>query len=543
MAVVPPPDDPRFVIQVTEEMIRHSRIRDILYFTGFAYTIVTLWVMLASGLSAKLRDLAARLAHRRFLISMIYGALFTVAAGVLQFPLAFYAGYVVSHQFNLSNQNFAQWLWDQIKELGVGMLLTAIATALVLFAIQRFRRWWLVVWLGSIPIMIFMVIIAPVFIDPIFNRFEPLKDQALKQRLLAEAARAGIEGGRVYEVDKSRQTRLLNAYVTGIGPTKRIVMWDTLLQKMSHDEVVAVMGHEMAHYVLDHVWKGLAFGIGVGLFVLFVTQRIYERGLDRWSIRERGDPASLPWLVMIISTLMFLLSPAINGYSRYLEHEADRFGLELTRLNEASATSLIKLAENAKVNPRPHPFIEFWRYSHPSIEKRVRFALEGRRQKAEAEGRGQRAEPQLRPSSAFCLLPSAFCLLPSYTLRAVSRSRSTSSSHKATENLASSCGSAASASDSAFLSQARTVTISSPAFTETVRGESSMKETSPRTSPGPTVATTAGRPSRVPTMSRWPSSTANSVESTSCARMRYPPSAMRFTSPIFSIFSRSLSVK
>jgi Zn-dependent protease with chaperone function len=281
----------------------------------------------------------------------------------------------VPHQFSLSNQTFLQWFWERIKELGVAMVLTAIAAALALFAIQRFRRWWLMVWLGSIPLMIFMVVIAPVVIDPIFNRFEPLRDQVLRERLLGAAARAGIEGSRVYEVDKSKQTKTLNAYVTGIGPTKRIVMWDTLLEKMSHDEVVAVMGHEMAHYVLHHLWKGLGFTIAAGFLVLLIAQRLYEARLGRWEIRGRGDPASLPWLLIIVLGLMFVLEPVTNGVSRYLEHEADRFGLDLTHLSEASATSLIKLAEVSKVNPRPHPFIEFWRYSHPSLARRVEFAL------------------------------------------------------------------------------------------------------------------------------------------------------------------------
>lgn len=371
--------DPQFDIQVTEEMIRHSRIRDILYFAGFLYTVGVLLLVLMSPISTLLRDLAERVTRRRWVVSIIYVALFMIVTAILQFPLVFYSSYVVPHQFNLSNQNFMQWLGDEGKELTVAIVLSCIAGALALFAIQTFKRWWLVIWIGSIPLTIVLVVIAPVFIDPLFNRFEPLEDQVLKQRLLDEAWRAGIEGGRVYQVDKSKQTKTLNAYVTGIGPTKRIVMWDTLLAKMSRDEVVAVMGHEMGHYVLHHVWKGVAFSMAVSFVVLLIAQWVYVAGIKRWGarwgVRGPGDPAALPWLLIIVTVMFFLLAPAINGYSRRIEHEADVFGLELTHLNEPSATAFIKLAEQSKTNPRPHPFIEWWRYSHPSIAKRIEFVL------------------------------------------------------------------------------------------------------------------------------------------------------------------------
>ena len=371
--------DPQFDIQVTEEMIRHSRIRDILYFAGFLYSVGVLILVLMSPISTRLRDLAEKVTKRRWVVSIIYVALFMIVTAVLQFPLAFYSGYVVPHQFDLSNQNFVQWLGDEGKELAVAIVLSCIAGALALFAIQTFKRWWLVIWIGSIPLTIVLVVIAPVFIDPLFNRFDPLEDQVLKERLLDEAARAGIEGGRVYQVDKSKQTKTLNAYVTGLGPTKRIVMWDTLLNRMSRDEVVAVMAHEMGHYVLHHVWKGVAFSMLVSFVVLLIAQWAYGAGIrrwgGRWGVRGEGDAAALPWLLIIVAVVLFLLSPVINGYSRRIEHEADVFGLELMHLNEASATAFIKLAEQSKVNPRPHPFIEWWRYSHPSIARRIEFVL------------------------------------------------------------------------------------------------------------------------------------------------------------------------
>jgi Zn-dependent protease with chaperone function len=369
------PSDPRFVIHVTGDMIRHSRILDLLYFGGFLYGIIELLAILMLGISARMRDLASRVTRRPYLIALIYVVQFTIVTAVLDFPFSYYAGYVVPHQFNLSNQNFTAWIGDETKALLVGLVSGLLVVPLGLLVIRKVKRWWLAFWFATIPLSVLVVVIVPVVVDPLFNRFEPLEDQVLRQKLLDEAARAGIEGGRVYQVDKSRQTKEMNAYVTGLGPTKRIVMWDTLLQKMSQDEILAVMGHEMGHYVLHHMWQGVAWTVAIAFPVLFFAQRVYERGIGRWGLAERGDAASLPWLLLIVSTISFLLSPVENGISRHIEHQADVFGLELTHLNEAMASSFIKFAEDSKVNPYPNAFIEFWRYSHPSLGKRVEFAL------------------------------------------------------------------------------------------------------------------------------------------------------------------------
>ena len=374
------PQDKRFEVKVTPEMQKHSRILDTLYFAGQAYGIGVLLIVLATGWSARMRDLARRATKRPFVAAMLFTALFTILTSILGFPLELYSGYVVPHQFDLTNQTFGSWMIDELKGLALGLALGSILGALALLGIRKMRRWWLVLWIGSIPIIVLLVVIAPVFIDPIFNKFEPLKDQQLKQALLDEASRAGIEGGRVYQVNKSKQTKEMNAYVTGIGPTKRIVMWDTLLAKMNHDEILAVMGHEMGHYVMHHLWKGLAFGLIVSFFVFFFGQMFYDRGLERWGAKwhiesERGDPAALPWLLVVVSIVGFLVSPIRNGYSRHIEHQADIFGLELTRGNEPMASAFVKFAEDSKVDPAPSRFIELWRYSHPSLARRIDFVL------------------------------------------------------------------------------------------------------------------------------------------------------------------------
>jgi STE24 endopeptidase len=365
----------RFVVHVTPEMIRHSRILDAIYFGGFFYSCAVLVIVLKTGISARLRDVAKGASRWFFVGAVIYFALLSLVTTAFEFPLSFYAGYIVPHQFALTDQTFPSWLGDFAKEIAVDLVIGCVLAALTLLAIRRVRQWWLALWLGSIPLIVLGVIVTPLIIDPLFNKFEPLKDVRLRNDLLAEASRAGIEGSRVYQVDKSKQTKEMNAYVTGVGPSKRIVMWDTLLKKLDHDEILATMGHEMGHYVLHHIWKGIAFGVAISFFGFFIAQIIYERGLRWWGFTDRADPAALPWLLLTASVITFLLSPVTNGFSRHVEHEADRFGLELTHLNEAMATSFVKFAEDSKRDPNPPRFIEWWRYTHPAAQSRIDFAL------------------------------------------------------------------------------------------------------------------------------------------------------------------------
>ncbi|HYM60244.1 MAG TPA: M48 family metallopeptidase [Thermoanaerobaculia bacterium] len=369
----------RFEVKISPEMLKHSYIEEALYFVEWIYDVAVLLILLATGLSKHMRDLAARMVRRPFVLAMIYFALYLVASAILEFPLTYYADYVVPHKFNLTTQSFGSWMSDMGKGLGVSLILGSLLTALALWGIRSVKRWWLALWIGSIPVIIFLIVITPIFIDPIFNRFVPLKDAVLKQQLLDEASRAGIEGSRVYQVDKSKQTTTMNAYVTGMGPSKRIVLWDTLIAKLTHEEILTVMGHEMGHYVLNHLWKALAFALTIALFVFFAGQRIVDWGVarygPRWGFEQAGDPAALPWLLLTLSILTFILSPVMSGFSRHLEHQADMFGLELTHGNAAMATAFIKFAEDSKADPRPNELLEWWHHSHPTLGRRIDFVL------------------------------------------------------------------------------------------------------------------------------------------------------------------------
>ena len=362
-------------VVVTDEMRAHQRWVDTLYFVGAFYGFGVLIAVLALGISRRLRDLADRVTSRPFLSAMVFWALLTVVTTVMSLPLDVISDYVVPHRFSLSDQSLGGWVWDQTKGMLLGIVIGAPLMALALVGIRRVRRWWLALWLGSVPVMVFMILIAPVLLEPVFNTFKPLEDQQLKTELLDLASRAGIEGGRVYQVDKSKQTKTMNAYVNGLGPTKRIVMWDTIIAKMDHEELRFVMGHEMGHYVLHHIWKGLAFGLAMLLVAFWLAQQAMDRGTRRWG-RSWGfdvphDPAAVPLLLLVVSVFFFLASPVMNGFSRYFEHQSDTSSLELTHLNDAGVRAFVKFAEQSKVLPDPPAFIRFWRYSHPTLAERI----------------------------------------------------------------------------------------------------------------------------------------------------------------------------
>ena len=367
--------DDRFEVRITDEMIRHSRIRDTLYFVGTAWTLAMLLLLLKTKTAARMQGAAERVTKKPFLVAMMTIGMLIVALAILDFPLAYYSGFHVPHQFDLKDQSLGSWMGDMLKGLAVNLAIMMPLGALALLAMRRVKRWWLALWLGSIPVILVSAIIQPIVLDPIFNKFEPLEDQVLRQKLLDLASRAGIEGGRVYQVDKSKQTRTLNAYVNGIGPTARIVMWDTLLAEMTHDEVLAVMGHEMGHYVRKDIWKALAVALFISFFVLILGQRIIDRGVARRGYESAGDPAAIPWVMLVLFVLAFLTTPIGAAFSRYGEHQADIFSLELTHLNEPMATAFRKLAENSKRDPSPHPLMKYWLYSHPPIAERIPFAL------------------------------------------------------------------------------------------------------------------------------------------------------------------------
>ncbi len=241
------------VPEPSELAVRYHRSGNVLWAVTTGLSLLIPALLLFTGASARLRHLAQRLGRRWILMVALYALLFTLITALLTLPLAYYEGYLRQHAYGLSNQSFGRWLGEWLKGVAVGGVGLSLVLWIPYLLLRRSpKRWWLYAGLASIPIATLVLVITPIWVDPLFNDFGPMKDKALEAQILSLARRAGIEGSRVYEVDKSVDTRTVNAYVTGLGSTKRIVLWDTILDRLEPDQVLFVTAHEMGHFVLRH---------------------------------------------------------------------------------------------------------------------------------------------------------------------------------------------------------------------------------------------------------------------------------------------------
>ena len=371
------------VPQPSEKALRYYRSGNVLWVVNTLWGVAVLALLLFTGFSARLRDLARKIGRNWFFTVAVYGVLFTLVTFVLDLPLAWYAGFAREHAYGLSTQTAAKWWSDQLIALAIGCVFLALTLWFPYLLLRKSpRRWWLYTGLASVPLLAFLLFITPLWVEPLFNDFGPMKDKALEARILALADRAGIDGSRVFEVEKSVETKTVNAYVNGFMDTKRIVLWDTLLAKLNEREVLLVMGHEMGHYVLGHVAQIIALASAVILFGLWVVHRLASGLIARYGGRfgfsELADVASVPLMAMLFSVVSLVLSPFLLAVSRHNEHESDRFGLEITQDNRNCATAFVKLQQENLSVPRPGLLYKLWRASHPPLGERIDFCNEYR---------------------------------------------------------------------------------------------------------------------------------------------------------------------
>lgn len=356
------------------------------YVTGNVWWVIrTLWaigvplVMLALGGGPWLERLAARLTRRPFWQPPVAFAVLSVLLFCINLPLAFYLGYIRLHAYGLSNQTIAKWGSDRLIAFGLYVLVGAIAATVAFALLRRWPRgWWAAAGALACPLIAFGALIVPLWVDPLFNDFQPMERGPLEQELRQLAAQAGAGEVAIFVVEKSVDTTAVNAYVTGLGGTKRIVLWDTLLDALSPDQVAAVAAHELGHYVLRHVSIGIVFYSGLTLAGLGLVHLAAGSAVHRWGrrfgITHLGQPAALPLLLAMAYAVSVVLAPPGLAFSRYLEREADRFALELTRDNQAVASAYAALQTSNLSNPWPGPVYVFMRASHPPLGARITFA-------------------------------------------------------------------------------------------------------------------------------------------------------------------------
>lgn len=364
-----------------------ARARSDAYFEGgywlilwdFLVAIVIYWIILRFGISAKMRDFAVRVSRFAFFQDIIYWVQFLILISILGAPLQIYEGYFREHKYGLAAQTFGPWAGDQLKALLVNMILGGILVAVLFWIARKLPNTWHI-WGAIVTICFtaFAVMIAPVYIVPLFNKVTRLNDPKITQPILAMAHANGIRAHDVFQIDASRQTTRMSANVSGFGKTMRITLNDNLLRRGSPEEIQSVMGHEMGHYVLNHIYRTIFFFAVVTVLFFVLLRWALRWSLARWGaswgIQGIGDIAVLPLVFLIVTLFGFVFTPIANSVTREDEHEADMYGLNASRQPDGFAQAAIHLGEYRKMSPGP---VEEWIfYDHPSGRRRIHDAMQ-----------------------------------------------------------------------------------------------------------------------------------------------------------------------
>ena len=342
------------------------------------YGIAVSLLLLATGVSARMRDAVFTITRRRFPAIALYAVMYTLFTALLTFPLAFYQGFVREHAYNLSNQDFSAWLHDGLIGLVISIVSAALAVPTIYAVIRAAPRlWWL--WCAGVVagFLIVFTLAGPVFIEPLFNHFKSLPPGPIRDQILSMARSDGVPAHDVLQFDNSRQTNRISAHVSGLFGTTQISLNDNLLKQCTPDEVLAVLGHEMGHYVMNHVFAFLLCVTAIIAAGFAAAQRLFaviaHRFGARWRLQGVGDPAGLPLLTAIFTAYLFLLTPVLNSLIRMEESQADIFGLNLARRPDAFATVALKLSTYRKLDPSWLEEIVF--FDHPSGHTRILTAM------------------------------------------------------------------------------------------------------------------------------------------------------------------------
>ena len=382
---------------------RYSRVRLGILGASAAWSLTRMTAFVFSGASATVRSRIERAVPHRALVAPAYVATTTAAAWLSRLPLAYAGGYRVERAFDLTKQTPRDWLIEELKGFGLGVALQVPLVCGAYAVIRRRPRdWWLVLSGASVPMSVLFSQLAPVLIMPIFNRFEPLADRELAGRIKALTERAGVTIADVYRMDMSRQSEKANAFFTGLGATKRIVLGDTLLDRFTTEEIEGVVAHELGHQVHGDIWRlvamGSAFGVGAAALIHKLAPPLIRRTRKRTNIDRLDDVASLPLLELLLTSSGLLALPVQAAVSRAIERRTDRYALGLTGDAESYAAAMARLAGQNLADPDPPKLIVLLLYSHPPIAERIRAARAFEQQSASAttETAPRRGDPSLR---------------------------------------------------------------------------------------------------------------------------------------------------
>lgn len=346
---------------------------------GALVAVLSYWIMLRFGWSAKWSALAGRITKRKWLQPALYSIPFGIVGTLLVLPWTYYESFVREHQYGLSNQSLGEWAKELAIMGGVGLVIGAISFTVIYAVIRNSpKRWWLWGTVATTAILTVLIMVSPVFIEPLLNKYTPMQPGPVRSEILRIAHEQQIPADNVYVVDESKQSKRISANVGGLGPTIRIALNDNLLNRSNIHGIKSVMGHEMGHYKLHHVQKLLAYLALMALagfaFAAWAAPRLLARHGAKWGVRDVADPASAPLLYAIMAVLLVPMGIAFNSVVRHHESEADAFGLDAAREPDGFAMTAMQLSEYRKIDPAPWEEMLF--YDHPSGRTRVTMAME-----------------------------------------------------------------------------------------------------------------------------------------------------------------------
>lgn len=317
--------------------------------------------------------------HRGLFVSgLLFGIIFFGIIFLIKLPLNYYSTFYLRHKYGLTDQSVFRWLELNIKGFLVSDLVTSLFLWIPYFIIYKSpKTWWLQLGLLSIPVIIVLVFISPFIVDPFFNKYTSIEDQRLGQQIESLLDKAGIEDADIYMVDKSKDTKTMNAYMTGIFKSKRIVLWDTTINNLTEDEVLSITAHEIGHYVKGHIWKNIllaSLGSLLIAYLVYITSNwILVNSNGEFGFRNIYNYASIPLFILVLNFYTFFGNPINNLVSRYFEIEADSYEISLTHDRQSAVTAMEKLYKQSLGLPRPSKIYKIWYHTHPPLDERVEF--------------------------------------------------------------------------------------------------------------------------------------------------------------------------
>lgn len=352
-----------------------SKIRNFLFFVATPLEWLLYFIILITGISSFFERMSAEQSKWTIWITAKYVFLLSFLLAILQFPLNYYK-YALSKSYGISTQTFSSWMRDNVIDFWLDLFISIILVTVLYWLIKKSaKKWWFYAWLLTVPFTVFLMFIQPVVIDPIYNDFYPIKDQALETKILLMAEQADIPSEHVYEVNMSEKTNALNAYVTGIGENARIVLWDTTLNRLKDEEILFIMAHEMGHYVLKDIYIGIGVYLMMTLIGLWFIAKMMPWMISRFgsvlNIKQMGNIHSLPLFLLISSFLLFFSNPLSNAISRYQETRADEYAIELVENPNVAVSTFQQLTKAGLSEVNPPVIVKWFRYTHPPMLERI----------------------------------------------------------------------------------------------------------------------------------------------------------------------------